>query len=127
MSIERQKAQDLKLDFSSKFVNINLNECEQDTTSSFCPLIHCDESRIMQVLFNLQQNALKFTKKGKVKIIIQIVTQEDDERYLQISVVDTGIGIDKKDHSKLKKLFGFVEEQEKINSKGIGLGLMISE
>jgi signal transduction histidine kinase len=46
----------------------------------------------MQVLLGLQSNALKFTTSGSVTIIIDI-EKIRDERYLKISVKDTGIGI----------------------------------
>ena len=63
----------------------------------------------MQVLLGLQSNALKFTTRGKVGIIVEIVDQEDG-RYLKLSVKDTGIGIKDEDQTKLFKLFGFVKE-----------------
>ena len=44
-----------------------------------------------------------------------------------MQVEDTGIGIKEEDHSKLFKLFGFLEQNKKLNSKGIGLGLHISK
>lgn len=42
-------------------------------------------------------------------------------------MVDTGIGIAKEDQKKLFKLFGFVQDSKQMNTKGIGLGLVISE
>jgi signal transduction histidine kinase len=47
--------------------------------------------------------------------------------FLKISVIDTGIGIAKKDHKKLFKLFGFLQDHKELNTNGIGLGLMISK
>jgi len=58
----------------------------------------------MQVLLNLQSNALKFTKEGNVKITVQIV-----QEYLEITVSDTGVGISEEDQSKLFKMFGMLE------------------
>ena len=82
----------------------------------------------MQVLLGLQANALKFTKEGSVKIRVEIISKPgDSNRYLQISVADSGIGIDKKDHDKLFKLFGFVSDSQQMNTKGIGLGLVIAK
>ena len=52
---------------------------------------------------------------------------QEGSKYLQISVIDSGIGIDKKDHGKLFKLFGFVNDSQHMNTNGIGLGLMIAD
>ena len=46
---------------------------------------------------------------------------------LEISVVDTGKGIPYKEQDKLFKLFGFVKDTAQMNTKGIGLGLVISD
>lgn len=46
---------------------------------------------------------------------------------IEISVVDTGIGIKQKDQKKLFKLFGFLDSSKELNPKGIGLGLNISK
>ena len=81
----------------------------------------------MQVLLGLQSNALKFTDKGKVETIIKKVKNENDEEFLRVSVVDTGIGIAQEDQNKLFKLFGFVQDQKQVNVSGIGLGLVISK
>lgn len=46
---------------------------------------------------------------------------------LKIDVKDTGIGIKNEDKPKLFKMFGSIkDEKKKINTKGIGLGLVIS-
>ena len=42
-------------------------------------------------------------------------------------MIDTGIGIEYEDQDKLFKLFGFVNDEKKLNTKGIGLGLVISD
>jgi len=44
-----------------------------------------------------------------------------------VQVKDTGVGIQRKDKPKLFKLFGFVQSTEDMNTKGIGLGLVISK
>ena len=45
---------------------------------------------------------------------------------MKISVKDNGIGIKDKDQDKLFKLFGFIENNQGINTNGIGLGLVIA-
>ena len=68
-----------------------------------------DEDRIKQVLLGLQSNALKFTQEGKVQIDVKIVAKQED-KFLEISVTDTGVGIEYEDQDKLFKLFGFVKD-----------------
>jgi signal transduction histidine kinase len=46
---------------------------------------------------------------------------------LEIQVQDSGTGIKKEDQCKLFKLFGFLDATAQLNSKGIGLGLHISQ
>jgi len=46
----------------------------------------------MQVLLNIQSNALKFTQHGEVVITSQIEEKDGDE-FLRISVADTGLGV----------------------------------
>jgi signal transduction histidine kinase len=53
-------------------------------------------------LIGLQSNALKFTRKGEVKHLISIYEENNSvtnkkDKYLKIKVMDTGIGIEKKD------------------------------
>lgn len=97
----------------------------------YSPMVVTDAHRVMQVLLCLQSNALKFTKKGFVKIAVSIVELQRRgklQRHLRINVRDTGVGIPEEDHNKLFKLFGFIENKNSIlNSKGVGLGLVISQ
>ena len=46
---------------------------------------------------------------------------------IQVTVSDTGIGIQDQDKNKLFQLFGFLESSKQLNTKGIGLGLHISK
>ena len=129
MCIQRQKAIDQDIEFFSTFVNIKEDQHFIDAEGEsmhFSPIVNSDRQRVMQVLLGLQSNALKFTKEGKVEIVVEIV-HEQDEVYLKISVVDTGIGIPINQQKKLFKLFGFVEETAQLNTNGIGLGLVISD
>ena len=64
------------------------------------------------MLLGLQSNALKFTQTGKiqtdVRIIKKIQKDKSFKKFVEISVIDTGIGIEYEDQDKLFKLFGFV-------------------
>ena len=46
---------------------------------------------------------------------------------LKVEVTDSGIGISNEDHSKLFKMFGYINDRKQKNINGIGLGLMISQ
>lgn len=78
------------------------------------------------MLLNIQSNALKYTERGFVRIDCQII-QENEAQFLEVSVVDSGVGIKEEDQEKLFHLFGFVDGTKNLNPNGIGLGLMISD
>ena len=65
--------------------------------------------RIQQILLNFQSNAIKFTDVGSVTIQVDVFTKNDDQ-YLEIAIIDTGIGIKEDDKDKLFKLFGYVQD-----------------
>ena len=78
----------------------------------------------MQVLINLVKNALKFTKKGYVKIKVCYLAERQN---LIIEVEDSGTGIAKEDLNKLFTRFGKLQRTAEMNHEGIGLGLTIVE
>lgn len=83
-----------------------------------------DEHIILQILNNLIDNAIKFTKIGKIELKIKNIIIENNF-FIEIIVKDTGIGINKK---KQEKLFEKFEQGEYHMSKkygGTGLGLAI--
>ena len=86
--------------------------------------VNTDNKRLQQVLLNLISNAVKFTDRdGKIKIKCTLEYQT-----LYIKVIDSGIGIKRRDQEKLFKMFGSIKnEKKKVNTEGIGLGLVISQ
>ncbi|UUM31788.1 response regulator [Vibrio japonicus] len=85
-------------------------------------LFHLDPARVMQIVFNLLGNAVKFTESGSVSLKAQLVNSN-----LTITVQDTGIGIDE---SRLQAVFSqFKQADDSITRKygGSGLGLTISK
>lgn len=97
--------------------------------SSECPrLVKGDAGRIRQIMMNLVGNALKFTEKGHVILQIQPLPGADNDHVkLEISVTDTGIGIDKKQHQKLFESFTQADGSTTRKYGGTGLGLSISK
>jgi len=85
-----------------------------------------DDIRLKQVLINLVNNAIKFTKAGHVKVQLSRVSLEGSACELKFSVIDTGIGISQKRISKLFKPFTQHDASTTREYGGTGLGLTIS-
>ena len=86
-----------------------------------------DELRINQILINIMNNAVKFTKEGRIILKINKVSQKNEKIIIKYTVSDTGIGI-KEDFKK--HLFSKFNQQEVTYTKkypGTGLGLAISK
>jgi PAS domain S-box-containing protein len=85
-----------------------------------------DAGRIRQVLVNLIGNAVKFTKDGGVKVLIEAGEEVSPGRMkLRFSVSDTGIGIPKDQISRLFTPFTQVDGSATRRYQGSGLGLSI--
>ncbi|NIN92906.1 HAMP domain-containing protein [bacterium] len=87
------------------------------------PLVFVDGDRTRQIITNLLSNSIKFTpEEGKISIKIQ-----DDKKYLQLSLSDTGIGIPPEHINKIFDKFEQVREvRERVKGpRGTGLGLAI--
>lgn len=83
-----------------------------------------DPTRLKQILFNLSDNAIKFTKHGKVTIKVSLDTTLN---WLIFSIIDSGIGMTP---SQLEKLFTTFEQADSATTRkfgGTGLGLFISK
>ncbi len=84
-------------------------------------MVFTDENKLLKILGNLLENALKFTHKGKIELGVY-----RKEKKLEFYVKDTGIGIRK---DMLEKIFDrFAQEEKEISQKtgGLGLGLSIA-
>ncbi|MDP4143838.1 MAG: ATP-binding protein [Bacillota bacterium] len=83
--------------------------------------IACDPSQIERVLLNLISNAIKFSNAGG-KIHVDFFDKGD---WVEISVRDTGIGIDKSQIDKIFDRFKQVDKSFSRNTEGTGIGLSI--
>jgi two-component system phosphate regulon sensor histidine kinase PhoR len=79
-----------------------------------------DRDKIRQVLINLVQNAIKYTEKGKVEIIV-----EEEEKLAKIIVKDTGIGIPENYLDRIFERFFRIDKARSRSIGGTGLGLAI--
>ncbi len=86
-----------------------------------------DNVRIQQILINLLNNAVKFTKEGQVHLKLQCERQGEDCMLLKVMVSDTGSGIKEKDMDKLFQSFQQVDTKRNRNIEGTGLGLSICQ
>jgi signal transduction histidine kinase len=89
--------------------------------------VNGDPERLRQVFVNLVSNALKFTPRGGSIWIQGEQFREDGQKWLEVSVVDTGRGMDQSDMNRLFKKF---EQGKNTTSRvsghhGTGLGLVI--
>lgn len=85
-----------------------------------------DGTRNRQILINILNNAVKYTKEGGVTLSVSGEHMERDQILLKIQVADTGIGIRKEDIPKLFRNFERLDLEENRNVEGTGLGLAIT-
>jgi signal transduction histidine kinase len=81
--------------------------------------LRADRIKLGRIVGNLLSNAIKFTDRGSVTVTARMI----DERALEISVADTGVGISEEHLSKIFDEFYQITEAHR--SKGSGLGLTI--
>ncbi len=87
--------------------------------------IYADSLRLNQILMNLVGNALKFTEKGMVKVLVKLEEAKNDKVKLSFRVEDSGIGIPE---DKLKTIFDSYNQVQNSGTRnygGTGLGLTI--
>jgi signal transduction histidine kinase len=100
--------------------NIGL-ECGIDVT---LPLLHADPDRVLEVLINLVDNAIKFTPPGG-SVIVQACMVEADTQTVYISVTDTGRGINPETKALIFERLYQDPDSVDNNRSGLGLGLFI--
>lgn len=85
-------------------------------------IVCLDQNKIRQVVGNIIDNSIKYTKEGGIKVSISI-----EDAFVKISVKDTGIGISQDDIPKLFAKFVRAKDASKTNVIGTGLGLYIAK
>jgi PAS domain S-box-containing protein len=87
------------------------------------PAMQADKMRVERIVYNLTENAIKYSPKGgEVKI-----TGRRDGDSLTISVRDQGMGISSEDQSRLFQPFQRLEKSMQQGIKGLGLGLVVCQ
>ncbi|MFA4941793.1 MAG: ATP-binding protein, partial [Patescibacteria group bacterium] len=86
------------------------------------PSIKIDEEKIRQVVMNLIDNAIKYTKRGKI-----LVSLKKEKNNIQFCVADNGMGISKEDLPNLFKKFSRGANTSTVHTEGTGLGLYVAK
>jgi signal transduction histidine kinase len=120
LSIVRDAQQQIEIEGKDKEIKLEYRQSKDDIV-----LLHADKQRITQVISNLIDNAIKFTKRGTISIVIDRKRNSDSNSNSQdevtVSVKDTGSGI----HPDiLPRLFSKFASK---SFQGTGLGLFISK
>jgi len=84
-------------------------------------MVHCDEYTLSQIFANLLDNAIKYTEKGEVKIIISV----NKDAELVCSISDTGIGMSSEFLGRVFEPFTQEEQGYTRKFEGNGLGLAL--
>ncbi len=97
-----------------------------DCEESVPELIQSDSRRIQQILRNLLGNALKFTEKGVVKVLVR-TEERNRSPFICFEVQDTGIGIPEDKKTEIFEKFSQVDASVTRRFGGTGLGLAITQ
>lgn len=97
-------------------------DCDADLPSNLLG----DEQKFRRIVMNLLGNAIKFTREGGVILRIK-GRREEYGINLQVSVRDSGIGIERADMEKIFTSFSQVNSKRNREEGGVGLGLAITQ
>ncbi|WP_051140682.1 hybrid sensor histidine kinase/response regulator [Azospirillum brasilense] len=86
-----------------------------------------DPLRIGQILVNYANNAVKFTERGEIAIIVRLEEEAGSDLLLRFEVRDTGIGLSDEQRSQLFQSFQQADASTTRKYGGTGLGLAISK
>ncbi len=120
-----------KLDELSALMTVKARENNVIVTTRLSPEVPetliGDPTRLMQIMINLVNNALKFTKNGRVTIVISLADKhERDHVLIHFAIKDTGVGVPP---AKQKAIFAAFAQADSSTTRqygGTGLGLSIS-
>lgn len=93
-----------------------------DAPKKALPEVNIDQEKIRQVILNLIDNGIKYTKEGVIK-----VTLEEIGKKVRFCVFDSGVGIREEDFHNLFKKFSRGQGVSILNTEGTGLGLYVAK
>ncbi|MEO5368907.1 MAG: response regulator [Magnetococcus sp. DMHC-1] len=98
-----------------------------ETAVDIPPSMVGDPLRLGQILLNLANNAVKFTEKGEVAVVTELLEKGEDFVRLQFTIRDTGIGMTPKQQAGLFQAFTQADASTTRKYGGTGLGLAIAK
>jgi signal transduction histidine kinase len=104
----------------------NNNDFELELDESIPDNLIGDPTKLSQIFINLINNALKFTKNGKVNVSAKMLKNENDISSIRFEISDTGIGIPLEKQQTIFESFsqGSVEINRKYGGTGLGLAIV---
>jgi signal transduction histidine kinase len=111
--------EDFRNDIQKKGTNIRLLYESHD----LLVLLEGDKGRIIQIISNLLNNAIKFTKEGNISLHVNKKEKDNNQEEVVVSINDTGTGIDSEISPRLFTKFATKSDMR----GGTGLGLFISK
>ena len=103
----------------------NNSELKKEYDNKIPGILLGDSMRLRQIIFNLLNNAVKFTSGGKIKLCVRLLNEDEKKVSIEFSIIDTGIGIPE---DQLEAIFENFQQASLNTSKfygGTGLGLAI--
>ena len=107
---------DLRINIEKKGLDIKIVK-----PSEPLPKIMLDQDKIRQVILNIVDNAVKYTREGGITIKLEKLNSEE-----QIKVSDTGEGMDEKEIQSLFRVFSRATAGIQLHTEGAGIGLYIA-
>ncbi len=111
----------LRSKFDGKAKNKNIDIIYTNLLEDSQNIIINDKVKILKILYNLIDNAIKFTNEGTIEISCQV-----KDSNIVFIIQDTGIGIKQEDQELIFRNFSQSEQEATKNYDGLGLGLSIS-
>ncbi|MCD6486051.1 MAG: hypothetical protein J7K35_01815 [Syntrophobacterales bacterium] len=91
-------------------------------------MIVADERKFKQILYNLLSNAVKFTPDGgKVHLKAALKSRPAGKEFIEVSITDTGIGINREDLERIFEPFEQIDSSLSRKYQGTGLGLSLTK
>lgn len=139
LDLSKLEAGKMELQLKPVCLQITLNEIEQiflpaatekqvvlEVESGEFPVLMLDETKILQILFNLVGNAIKFTSDGFIRIKVAVDKKDQEQCDVRMIVEDSGVGIKAEEQARIFEIFTQQTGGKAGYSGGTGLGLAIT-